>query len=56
MKTSRNQENKQSKQGLTNKPIPEIRDNMDSRHNSEQNKNNTGKANKRGIKKEKNKL
>jgi|GEM_PF-2528713 len=38
MKTSRNQENKQSKQGLTNKPIPEIRDNMDSWHNSQQNK------------------
>jgi len=50
MKTSRIQENKQSKQGLTNKPIPEIRDNMDSRHNSEQNKNNTGKANKQGNK------
>lgn len=33
MKGSRNQENKQSKQGLTNKPIPEIRDNMDARHN-----------------------
>jgi hypothetical protein len=45
MKTSRIQENKQSKRGLTNNPI-EIRDNMDSRHNSEQNKNNTGKANK----------
>ncbi len=53
MKTSRNQENKQSKQGLTNKPIPEIRDNMDSRHNSEQNKNNTGKANKQGNKERK---
>ncbi len=53
MKTSRNQENKQSKQGITNKPIPEIRDNMDSRHNSEQNKNNTGKANKQGNKERK---
>lgn len=35
MKTSRNQENKQSKQGITNKPRPEIRDDMDSRKNKE---------------------
>lgn len=32
MKTSRNTNNKQSKQGLSKKPRPEIRDDMDSRH------------------------
>lgn len=42
MKSSRKQENKQSKQGHSNKPIPEIRDNMDARHNKEDNKNNPG--------------
>lgn len=36
MKTSRNQNNKQSKQGFTNKPRPEIRDNLDSRKHEEQ--------------------
>jgi len=35
MKTSRNQANAQSKQGMTKKPIPEIRDNLDSRKNEE---------------------
>ena len=35
MKNSRHQESKQSKQGMTNKPRPEIRDDMDSRHNKE---------------------
>ena len=37
MKQSRNQNTKQSKQGMTNKPRPEIRDNLDSRENEEQN-------------------
>jgi len=50
MKTSRNQENKQSKQGQTNKPRPEIRDDMDSRHNKEGNKNSTGISKKQGNK------
>lgn len=50
MKGSRNEENKQSKQGQTNKPIPEIRDNMDARHNKESNANNTGVSRKKGNK------
>lgn len=50
MKGSRNQENMQSKQGQTNKPIPEIRDNMDARHNKESNKNNPGISKKQGNK------
>lgn len=36
MKTSRSQDNKQSKQGVSHKPRPEIRDNLDSRENEEQ--------------------
>jgi hypothetical protein len=36
MKNSRNQSNKQSKQGITRVPKPEIRDNLDSRKNEEQ--------------------
>lgn len=48
MKGSRKQENMQSKQGMTNKPIPEIRDNMDARHNSESNKNQAGISRKQG--------
>lgn len=36
MKQSGSQNNKQSKQGITNKPRPEIRDNLDSRENEEQ--------------------
>jgi hypothetical protein len=36
MKNNRNQNTKQSKQGITNKPRPEIRDNLDSRENEEQ--------------------
>jgi len=35
MKTSRSTNNKQSKQGISSKPRPEIRDDMDSRHNRE---------------------
>ena len=36
MKQTRGQNTKQSKQGITNKPRPEIRDNLDSRENEEQ--------------------
>jgi hypothetical protein len=36
MKNSRSQNTKQSKQGITNKPRPEIRDNLDSREGEEQ--------------------
>ena len=36
MKQSRSQNTKQSKQGMTNKPRPEIRDDLDSRENQEQ--------------------
>ena len=36
MKESRSSNNKQSKQGLSHKPVPEIRDNIDSRHGEEQ--------------------
>ncbi|MCD6066948.1 MAG: hypothetical protein K0S33_1774 [Bacteroidetes bacterium] len=35
MKTSRSTTNKQSKQGMSKKPRPEIRDDMDSRHTKE---------------------
>jgi hypothetical protein len=35
MKSSRNEANKQSKQEKGNKPVPEIRDDMDSRHGQE---------------------
>jgi hypothetical protein len=35
MKTSRNTTNKQSKQGASKKPRPEIRDDMDSRQRKE---------------------
>lgn len=36
MDNTRNQMNKQNKQGFTKKPRPEIRDNIDSRKNEEQ--------------------
>ena len=36
MKNSRSQSNKQSKQGISHVPKPEIRDNLDSRKNEEQ--------------------
>jgi hypothetical protein len=36
MKTSRSTDNQQSKQGNSHKPRPEIRDNLDSRKNEEQ--------------------
>jgi hypothetical protein len=35
MKTSRSTTNKQSKQGISKKPRPEVRDDMDSRKNKE---------------------
>jgi hypothetical protein len=35
MKTSRNTTNKQNKQGMSKKPRPEIRDDMDSRERKE---------------------
>lgn len=36
MKTSRSQTTRQSKQGMVHTPKPEIRDNLDSRKNEEQ--------------------
>ena len=36
MKTSRSTNNKQSKQGMSHRPRPEIRDDIDSRKNEEQ--------------------
>lgn len=36
MKTTRSQNTKQSKQGMVHTPRPEIRDNLDSRKNLEQ--------------------
>jgi hypothetical protein len=36
MKTSRSTNNRQSKQGFSHKPMPEIRDHLDSRNNEEQ--------------------
>ncbi|WP_157986465.1 hypothetical protein [Chitinophaga alhagiae] len=36
MKTSGSRQNKQSKQGMVHTPRPEIRDNLDSRKNEEQ--------------------
>ena len=50
MKGSRKQESMQSKQGHTNKPIPEIRDNMDDRHNKEDTKNSLKISKKQGNK------
>jgi hypothetical protein len=37
MKNTRSSYTKQSKQGMTHKPLPEIRDNLDSRKNNEYN-------------------
>ena len=37
MKKARSSDNKQNKQGLTHKPKPEIRDDMDSRHKKDLN-------------------
>jgi hypothetical protein len=36
MKTSKDQMNKENKQGLSKKPRPEIRDNLDTRKEQEQ--------------------
>ena len=36
MKPTRNSNNHQSKQGISNRPRPEIRDNLDSREREEQ--------------------
>lgn len=36
MKDARSQNNKQSKQGVSHKPRPEVRDDLDSRSNEEQ--------------------
>lgn len=36
MKGSRSTNNQQNKQGMSHKPMPEIRDNLDSRKNEEQ--------------------
>ncbi len=36
MKESKSSNNKQSKQGLSHKPVPAIRDDIDSRHGEEQ--------------------
>jgi hypothetical protein len=36
MKTSRDQMNKENKQGMSKKPRPDIRDNLDSRKEEEQ--------------------
>ncbi len=48
MKGARDQQNKQSKQGFTKKPRPEIRDDMDSRENKEGNYRSGN--NKQGVK------
>lgn len=42
MKDARNQNNHQSKQGITNKPRPDVRDNLDHRDNLELNEEPTG--------------
>lgn len=42
MKSSRNQSSKQSKQGVSRVPKPEIRDNLDSRKNEEQDDKGSG--------------
>lgn len=51
MKTSRNTLTKQSKQGSSKKPRPEIRDDMDSRERKEENY--TGDKSKKNDKKKK---
>ncbi len=51
MKLSRNTTNKQNKQGMSKKPRPEIRDDMDSRQNSEDTKTKTGTKKKNRKKK-----
>ncbi len=51
MKTSRNTTNQQSKQGMSKKPRPEIRDNLDSRENKQGNNDQKQKSNKGDTKK-----
>lgn len=46
MKTSRSTTNKQSKQGMSHKPRPEIRDDIDSRHDKVKNRENSKKESK----------
>ena len=47
MKESRSTNNKQSKQGQSHKPRPEIRDDMDSRHTKGEKKQNEKKEKKK---------
>jgi hypothetical protein len=55
MKGSRNENNRQSKQGHVNNPRPEIRDNLDSRKEKEANyKDNNNKQGKKSNTKDKN--
>lgn len=54
MKTSRSQNNRQSKQGMVHTPKPEIRDDLDSRKNEEQDSKGSDKThNKKVLKDEK---
>ncbi|WP_158618099.1 hypothetical protein [Chitinophaga lutea] len=56
MKTSRSQNNKQSKQGMVHTPRPEIRDDLDSRMSEEQDfKGDDVTHNKKARKSERNK-
>ena len=48
MKGLSNKESMQSKQGNTNKPITEIRDNIDSLHNKKNSRNNSNISKKQG--------
>jgi hypothetical protein len=47
MKESRSTNNRQSKQGMSHKPRPEIRDDMDSRKGKANNGNDKGKNKKK---------
>jgi hypothetical protein len=51
MKNSRSTTNKQSKQGNSHKPVPEVRDNLDSRKQKESGY--TGDKSKKGDRKKK---
>lgn len=53
MKYTRSQNTKQSKQGVTHKPKPEIRDDLDSRENKEGNFRNEDSDKSRKLKKKK---
>lgn len=55
MKDSRSTNNQQSKQGMSHKPMPEIRDNLDSRKREEQDfKGNDVTHNKKEVRNEPN--